>query len=187
MIGWPSGWREATLRASGIPVTQFALDVLSAWQKSTPVVPATYNPVGMPAKGTSNVSYLGTPYALFSGVQSFTTAFAKFASTSKGTELTHALTAAQSLSDAYRAIHALGWPATATETDYPSALLDMLEDAYKAKMATRTPAKRKTAGLSKAPPDVHTAVRQQAAVLHTAATRFGDAGKAIGYIAKGLS
>lgn len=186
MIGWVSGWREATLRAAGIPVSQFALDVLTAWNRSTPVVPATYNPLGMPAKGTSNVSYLTTPYALFSGIGAFTTAMSKFLSTSKGAELAHALNAAESLSDAYRAIHALGWPATKTETDYPSALLDMLEEQYRAKMATRTPANRKTSGAVSAPPQVHAAVRQQARVLHTAATQFSDAAKAIGYIAKGL-
>lgn len=186
MIGWPSGWREATLRAAGITVSQFALDVLSAWQKSTPVVPATYNPLGMPAKGTSNVRYLGTLYALFPGMGSFTTAMAAFLSTSKGAELAHSLEAAESFSDAYRAIHALGWPANKTETDYPSVLLDMLEASYRAKVATRTKAKRQTSGIVQAPPAVHAAVRQQAAILHTAATQFSDASKAISHIAKGL-
>jgi len=186
MIGWPSGWREATLRAAGIPVSQFALDVLAAWQRSTPVVPATYNPLGMPAKGTSNVNYLKTPYALFSGVGSFTKAFATFASSNKGAELLHALTAAESLSDVYRAIHALGWPANKTETDYPSALLDMLEANYRAKLATRTVATRTTSGIVQAPPSVHAAVRQQAAVLHHAATQFSDASKAIRHIVRGL-
>jgi hypothetical protein len=186
VIGWVSGWREATLRAAGIPISQFALDALAAWNKSTPVVPATYNPLGMPAKGTSNVSYLATPYALFTGIGAFTKAMSAFLSTSKGAELAHALNAAESLSDVYRAIHALGWPAAKTETDYPSALLDMLEASYRAKMATRTPANRKTSGIVQAPPAVHTAVRQQARVLHHAAINFSDASKAISHIVKGL-
>lgn len=174
------------MRAAGLPVSQFALDVLSAWNKSTPVVPATYNPLGMPAKGTSNVPYLGTPYALFSGIGAFTTAMSKFLASSKGAELRHTLDAGESLSDAYRAIHALGWPATKTETDYPSALLDMLEAQYRAKMATRAVADRKTTGTVQAPSAVHAAVRQQAAVLHHAATQFSDAAKAISYTVRGL-
>lgn len=186
MIGWASGWREATLRASGVTVSQFALDVLSAWQKSTPVVPATNNPLGMPAKGTSNVPYLRTLYALFPGMGSFTAAMAAFLSTSKGAELRHALEAAESLSDAYRAIHALGWPANKTETDYPVVLLDMLEANYRAKLATRTAAKRQTSGIVSAPPAVHAAVRQQAIILHHAATQFSDASKAISHVVKGL-
>lgn len=186
MIGWVSGWREATLRAAGITVSQFALDVLSAWQKSTPVVPATFNPLGMPAKGTSNVKYLGTLYALFPGIGAFTRAMATFLATPKGAELRHALEAAESFSDAYRAIHALGWPANKTETDYPVALLDMLEASYRAKLATRTVANRKTSGIVQAPPAVHAAVRQQAAILHTAATQFSDAAKAVSYTVRGL-
>lgn len=174
------------MRTAGLPVSQFALDVLSAWNKSTPVVPATYNPLGMPAKGTSNVPYLGTPYALFSGIGAFTAAMSKFLASSKGAELRHTLDAGESLSDAYRAIHALGWPATKTETDYPSALLDMLEAQYRAKMATRAVADRKTTGTVQAPSAVHAAVRQQAAVLHHAATQLSDAAKAISYTVRGL-
>lgn len=174
------------MRAAALPVSQFALDVLSAWNKSTPVVPATYNPLGMPAKGTSNVPYLGTQYALFSGIGAFTTAMSKFLASSKGAELRHTLDAAESLSDAYRAIHALGWPANKTETDYPSALLDMLEAQYRAKLATRTTEKRKTTGTVQASPAVHAAVKQQAAVLHHAATQFSDAANAIRYTVRGL-
>lgn len=174
------------MRAAGIPVSQFALDVLSAWQKSTPVVPATYNPLGMPARGTSNVQYLGTAYALFSGIGAFTKAMATFLASNKGADVRHALELSESLSDAYRAIHALGWPATKTETDYPSALLDMVEAQYRAKLATRTAANRKTTGTVQAPPAVHAAVRQQAAVLHHAATQFSDAAKAISYTVRGL-
>jgi hypothetical protein len=174
------------LRAAGLPISQFALDVLAAWNKSTPVVPATYNPLGMPSKGTSNVSYLNTPYALFTGVGAFIKAMAAFLSTSKGAELRHVLDAGESLSDAYRAIHALGWPATKTETDYPSVLLDMLEAQYRAKLATRTVANRKTTGIVQAPPQVHAAVKQQAMMLHHAATQFNDAGKAISYVVRGL-
>lgn len=186
MIGWPTSWQQSVLRAAGLPVTQWGLDVLSAWNKSTPVVPATYNPLGMPAKGTSNVAYLNTPYGLFSGITAFGKAFSAFLTTPKGRELAGVLSAGDSLSDAYRAIHALGWPGNATETDYPSALLDMLEEAYRAKLATKPASQRKTVGSSKATPAAHAAIRMQSALIHTAATQFADGAKAVQYIVRGM-
>lgn len=187
MTTWPQSWRELTLKNSRIPISQFALDVMSAWRKSTPLIPQTYNPLGMPARGSRYPAYLGTPYAMFPSITAFSNTFQRFITSNAGQELLHVLVSADSLTDAYRAIHALGWPATKTETDYPSALLDMVEQTYRDKLATRTVAKRRTTGVVQAPPDVHTAVKQQAASLHHAASHFTDARQAIGYIVKGLS
>lgn len=186
MTGWASGWQEATLRASGIPVSQFALDVLSAWRKSTPVIPPTNNPLGMPARGNNAAPYLNTLYAAFPSITAFATAFKRFTASSKGAELLHVLVMGESLTDAYRAIHALGWPANRTETDYPSALLDMVEAKYRSKLQTRDVKSRKTTGIVQAPADVHAAVKQQAAMMHHAASTINDTSKAIGYIMRGL-
>lgn len=186
MSDWPQGWREATLKASGITVTPFALDVLSAWRRSTPLVPVTYNPLGMPARGTSNVRYLGTAYALFPGITAFSAAMALFLASPRGAGVRHALEAAERHSDAWRAVHALGWPATATETDYPSALLDMVEQRYRDKLASRDTARRRTAGTQKAAPDVHEGARHQAVILHHAAANISDARQAIQFVLRGL-
>lgn len=184
---WPDGWRESTLRASGIPVTDWTLDVLSAWRKSTPVIPQTHNPLGMPARGTGHPAYLNTPYAAFSSPEAFRAAFKRFTASDAGRELYGALVNADSLSDAWRAIHGLPWPAKTTETDYPSALLDMLEDQYRAKLASRTKARRKTTGIVQASPDIHLAVRLQSRALHHAASTYSDAAQAIESIVRGLS
>lgn len=185
MSSWPDGWREHTLRASGIPVSQFALDMLSAWQRSTPVIPQTYNPVGMPAKGTSNVAYLSTPYALFNGIQDFATYFKRFLSTSQGSELLHVLIAGDSPSDMWRAVHALKWPGNKTETDYPSVILDMMEESYRKKVQSRTANRRTTTGIVQAPPETHHAMRQNALMLHHAASNISDTSAAIRYLLRG--
>jgi hypothetical protein len=184
---WPEGWRETTLRASGVPVTQFALDVLSAWRQSTPVIPQTLNPVGMPWKGTTYPSWLGTPYALFPGVTAFSDEFRRFTRTPRGNRVLHALISADSLSETWRAIADLPWPAAATETEYPAVLLDMLEQSYRDSVAGRPKGRRRTTGIVQAPADVHTAMRHQSRLLHYAASNMSDASKAIAHIMRGTA
>lgn len=179
MPQWPDGWREAMLRDASIPITQFALDVLSAWRKSTPTIPQTHNPLGMPAKGSGHPAYLSTPYALFQSPGHAREAFSRFLGTSKGIELRHVLVSAESLTDAWRAIHALPWPAKLTEDDYPAVLLDMVEQKYRDKIASRTKGKRKTAGTQNAPVAVHEGVKMQARALHNATYTLNDAAKAV--------
>jgi hypothetical protein len=187
MIGWPTGWREATLRHAGIEPAQMALDILSAWQRSTPVHPGTHNPLGMPSKGTSNVPYLGTPYALFGTMADFRHHLERFLSSRKGAELRGVLDGGESLPAAWRAIHALPWPAVATETDYPAVLLDMIGAAYASKVANGNKGKRKTTGHPRPEPVTHEAIRQQAYTLHRAAVVMNDAGHAIGSIMERMS
>ncbi|MGH9436812.1 MAG: hypothetical protein ACRD22_02715 [Terriglobia bacterium] len=182
----PGGWREATLRAAGITVTQFALDVLSAWRKSTPLPATACNPVGMPAKGNGAPPWLSTPYAVFPGMPAFRAAFARFLGTQQGREVRHALELSESYSNAWRAVHALPWPAVKTESEYPAALLDLVEAAYRDKVAGKDRAKRRTTGTVQAPPEVHAAVKAQAVALHHAVTAFTDGHKAMGSIVKGL-
>jgi hypothetical protein len=184
---WPDAWRETTMRVSGIPVTQYGLDVLSAWRRSTPLIAQTYNPLGMPYRGTRYPGYLGTPYAVFPGITAFADEFKRFTHSAKGRDILHVLISGESLAQAWRAIHALGWPANATETDHPVVLLDMLEERYRSKMATRAVAQRRTTGIVQAPPETHAAIRQQARVLHHAANHINDASRAISYIVRGLS
>lgn len=187
MTDWPTGWREATLRQAKLSASPFALKVLSAWNKSTPVTPQYNNPLGMPHKGHAAAPYLNTPYAAFPTMAAFRQAFALFLASNKGTELRHTLDLGESMPAAWRAIHALPWPAKFTETDWPSALLDILEEDYKKKLGTRAKGRRKTSGVVQARPDIHAAVRQEAIALHVAATSFDDARQAVRFIMRGLN
>lgn len=187
MTAWPTGWREATLRASGIPVSQFALDVLSAWQQSTPTEAWTSNPLGMPARETGMPRALNTPYAVFTGMGAFIDTFKRFIKTKRGAGLLHTLISASRLSDAWREIHGLSWPANDTETDYPTVLLDMVEQTYRTKLMTKPAADRKSVGTALASPQVHEAVRLQGYALHDAAKHFNSGHEAIAAIIRRTS
>lgn len=186
MATWPDSWRENALRASGVPVTQFALDVLSAWRQSTPTEPWTNNPLGMAAKDTGKPRALNTPYAVFTSIGDFTTAFKRFMKSGNGTALLHQLISANSLASTWREIHALKWPANATETDYPAVLLDRMEEAYRSKLATKAASERKSAGTQQAPQVVKDAAKLQGMALHHAAKSFADGRQAIGYLVRRL-
>lgn len=185
MATWPTGWQQTVLRAASIPVTQFALDVLSAWQKSTPTEPWTNNPLGMPALSYGVPVALNTPYGAFPTMKSFRDAFMRAMARTGGANVAQALSMAQSYSEAWRAIHALKWPSNSTESEYPIALMDMVQAAYTSKVQNSTRANPTTTGSTHAPPDVHSAMRQQAMSLHHAATTFNTASEAIAYLVKG--
>lgn len=187
MATWPTGWQRNVLRASGIPVTQFALDVLSAWQRSTPVEPWTNNPLGMPALGSGAPTALQTPYAAFPTMQAFQDAFKRYLKSSKGHNVQDALLSAQSNSDAWREIHALNWPANKTESEYPVALMDMVSAAYTDKHAGKQRKPARTTGSTHAPPDVHDAMRKQSNLLHQAANGLDSASAGIAHIMKGMN
>lgn len=186
MTRWSSGWKEATLRHAEIPVTDFATTVLTAWASSTPTQPWTNNPLGMPAHGNNVPRALNTPYGLFPTMGAFRQAFARLLKTNSGVSLSRVLAAGDDLPDAWRAIHALGFPANRTETDYPVTLLDMLEDDYRAKMATRPVAKRRTVGTGKARPEVHDAMRAQSYAIAYASRAFDNGSAAIAHIMRRL-
>jgi hypothetical protein len=183
---WASTWRSDTLRVAGIPKSQFALDVLSAWRRSTPVEPWTNNPLGMPARGNGVTAAFSTPYGVFTSVNHFATTFNRFMATRQGTPIRHILTAGDSLTDAWREIHAIGWPAVKTETDYPVVLLDMVETRYRDKLVTRQSGGRKSSGTTHAAPEVHEAMKRQARALTDTANAFSDGRTAIGHIIRRL-
>lgn len=187
MASWPTGWQRATLRASGIPVTQFALDVLSAWQQSTPTELWTSNPLGMPVSAIAPMRAMNTPYAAFVTMQDFRDAFKRWSKTSLGHNVLDALISAQSYSDAWREIHALKWPANRTESEYPVKLMDKVSAAYTDKVTARARKPPTTTGQTHASPDVHLTMNKQAALLHRAATYLDGASAGIAHIMKGMN
>ena len=187
MPSWPTGWQQATLRASGIPVTQYALDVLATWQQSTPTEPWTNNPLGMPSSAATAPKAMNTPYAAFVTMQDFRDAFKRFSKTSKGHNVLDVLISGQSYSDAWREIHALNWPGNNTESEYPVKLMDKVSAAYTDKVAAKSRPPSKTTGQTHASPDVHKTMAKQATLLHRAATHLNGASDGIAYIMKGMN
>jgi hypothetical protein len=187
MAQWPTGWQHTTLRACGIPVTQFALDVLNAWQQSTPTAPWTGNPLGMPGSSAVSVLSPAGKYRTFITMRQFRDEFKRFLKSSKGKGIYEAILMGQSYSDAWREIHALCWPGNDTESEYPIKLMDMVEAAYTSKQEHKTRDIPKTSGQTHAPPDVHDAMRKQSHLLYQAAKHFSDASTGIAHIMKGMN
>lgn len=146
MNKWPSGWIEALLTHAGIPITPFAVQVMTLWHKSTPTAPWTNNPLGAPWKDSGHPRALNTDYALFPTTHAFREYMKGVLSEGNNRVLREALTIHDSHAKAWRAISGLKWPAAKTETDWPSALLDAIEDKYRAKLQTTEPSQRKGSG-----------------------------------------
>ena len=145
---WPDGWMTATLKAADLPVSDFTLKALSAWSASTPILPYTNNPLGMPAVKGQTLELMRTGYAMFVTMADMRNAFSEFVSSSAGNQLHDALALDEKHSQVWRAIHVLPWPANNTETDWPSAVLDLTSESYRTKAASvASPADRKTSGV----------------------------------------
>lgn len=145
---WPDGWSTAALKSANLPVTDFTLKVMSAWNQSTPILPYTNNPLGMPAVKGKTLELMRTGYAMFVTTEHFRAAFSSFINSSAGQPVHDAMALGEKYPEIWRAIHALPWPAAKTETDWPSALLDLVSESYRAKLASvASPADRKTSGV----------------------------------------
>lgn len=175
MTSWPTTWRSRTLEAAGIRVTPHALEVLKAWQQSTPLPPFTNNPLGMPSTSRGALEYMRTGYAMFVTPEKFYAAFAAFAATSAGKSLAHAIADEGNYASVWRVISSLGWPAVRTETDWPSALLDLTEASYRESVATADPSARKTSGTVGAPAHVKATAISHASSVAAAIRTMTDA------------
>lgn len=184
MTIWPDGWREALLAYADIPAEQFALDVLNYWAQATPVQRFTNNPLGMPAKGYGAPKAFNTPYAAFPTPDAMRKAFNLALNTTAGKAVYHALATQDKLSVAWRAIHALNWPANLTETDYPATILDAITDGSTAKLKVSKPADRKSVGSPTAQTDVHKMIQAQGQALHHAVSNISGATAGMDYVMK---
>lgn len=166
MSGWPTGWREAILRETGVPVTQFALDVLSAWNKSTPTEPWTNNPFGLPPVAGRVPAAVNPMYGSYSGMSMMRRDLKLLLHGTNDKAVIHALISADSYAEAYRAISALGLPAARTESDYPSAVLDLVPQKYRDSLQTVAADSRKSGGPGVVPPNVlHSGLSTQQEIL----------------------
>lgn len=179
MTSWPSNWKAQALAAIGVDATPNAVRVMTAWQQSTPLDPWTNNPVGMPAMIGKIAPVPGTRYAMFKTINDFYTAFGQFGKTPHGRSIVAELTGITNYGPVWRSVAALGWPASATETDWPAKVLDLAGDAYAASVGARPAAQRTSAGKPKAPATVHEAMKHQAESITHAAATFKDATTAV--------
>lgn len=186
MNTWPSGWREHTLRHAEIPITGFALEVLHLWERATPTGRYSNNPLGMPKHGYSSSATLDGRYAAFPTMQAFYTAFKTAAHAGPGKPLFTALAVNDKHSAAWRVIHALEWPANATETDYPAHVLDKVTGAVPKGASGKPASERKTVGKPASPTGGNLSAIRQAEVLHEASRHITDATRAIHHIARGM-
>lgn len=147
MAGWPSNWISRTLESGDIPVTEDTKAIIKAWGKSTPLPPYTNNPIGIPASFHGKVRYMGTGYAMYPTMGSFYSTFKAFMQTFQGQGIMSALTSDKPYPVSWRTIHALGWPGSLTETDYPAYVLDLTTVAYRESVNATPAARRSTSGI----------------------------------------
>jgi hypothetical protein len=119
-------------------------------------------------------------------MEAFRKAFAKAAHDGGGKPLYTALSLSESKAELYRVIHALKWPANGTETDYPSTILDEIEEAVRADLMSRKPGQRKTVGVKPVQTDAHQAMRAQSRALFHASTQITDTTGAIQYVVRSM-
>lgn len=179
---WPSNWKAQALTAFSMPVTPEAIKVLSAWRQSTPLDPWTNNPLGIPASMAGMAKVPGTTYAMFPRISMFYAALRKFAATPHGRALVSELSSLDGYGPVWRAIAALDWPGSKTETDYPAKVLDLADESFRASVMTADPSQRKTSGVAKAPTAVHDAMREQARSIVQATRAFNNATDATKYL-----
>jgi hypothetical protein len=175
-VDYPSIWPTGALTEANLDVTPESIAILRAWQASTPLSPYSNNPIGMPAGVLGAKRYAGTSYAAFTSLPQFYKAFASFCESYDGGKLWSALKAQHPYSAAWRVISGLGWPGSDTETDYPSALLDLTTEAYRASVKAADPADRKTSGLVGIDAHVKAQVIEQARAVSQAAQALNLAG-----------
>lgn len=161
-------WISQTLKALGVEPTPANCSAIAAWKNSTPLSPYTNNPLGMPAGKWGANRYLNTPYGLFPSMQIFFAAIESFSKTPEGRSVTDALSKDIPAPALWRAVSSLAWPGSATETDYPSAVLDLTDRAYRASVGATTQEDRKTSGNVSANSAVKATVLDQARMTSTA-------------------
>jgi hypothetical protein len=129
-------------------VSDFTIKGLKAWSDSTPILPYTNNPLGMPAVKGRTLELMRTGYAMFVTMGDFRFAFAEFVKSPAGHAVHDALALDEKYSVLWRAVHALAWPAAGTETDWPSAVLDLTSESYRQQaQSVASPDERKTSGV----------------------------------------
>jgi hypothetical protein len=182
MVLWPIMWQQQALAALGVPDSDDTFAIMTAWQASTPLPPYSYNPLGMPAGSNGAKAYLGTPYAQFGSIGMFYAALKAFGSSYQGSQLAQVMRSDNPYPATWRAVSALKWPGSQTETDYPSALLDLTSQSYRASVNASTGSARKTSGMVTSPDAATTSALSQARAVNQATQAFADAKTQVSFL-----
>lgn len=172
---WPDRWMNTSLERAGIPVTTETLTIMRAWKTSTPLPPYTNNPIGFPAGTLGAKSLLTTRYALFLTMDTFYAALAALVRQHPGRMLVQAMTSDNPYPATWRVIHGFKWPGSDTETDYPSALLDLTTQAYRDSVGASSAGARRTSGVIGASTPITSPVIDQARSLADVASTVNGA------------
>jgi hypothetical protein len=178
---YPPNWITAALAAADLSITPGSLAIMRAWAKSTPISAYANNPIGMPAGTLGANPYAGTRYAAFTSMAGFYAAFASFMESYQGGRVHNAMLAQYPYGAAWREISNLNWPASQTETDYPSALLDLTTQAYRDSVKATPVPDRKTSGTVGTPSHVKRQVIEQARMTANAVLALNAADAALTY------
>ena len=179
MTNWPDGWQVAMLENADIPATAFALQVINLWQQATPTQRWTNNPLGIPAHGYSASRAGNTAYAAFPTFSAMNAAFKLAAHSKLGKPLYTALAQQDKLTVAWRAIHALGWPANDTETDYPATILDAVTDSSVTAMKASKASDRRSVGTGDTRTDVHGTIATHGQAFYQSAANIRGSARAL--------
>lgn len=147
MASWPNLWITRTLEAAGIQVTTETSSIMRAWKDSTPLPPYTNNPIGMPHHLFKVPRYMNTDYGMFHSFGKFLGVIEIWSRTPDGRKIVQAITSDSPYAATWRAVSGLGWPASRTETEYPSRVLDLAEQPYRDSVSVTPRPERKTSGM----------------------------------------
>lgn len=182
MPSWPSTWIASALDALGVPANHDTIAIMRAWKDSTPISPYSNNPVGMPFATLGAPRFAGTNYAAFGTIDGFYAALASFGRSAAGRKLARDMLSESPYAAVWRDISALKWPGSATETDYPAAILDLTTESYRASVNATIPSARKTSGEVIIPSLARSRVIEQARSVAQAAQAITDTNQAVTYL-----
>lgn len=140
-------WIDSVIACLVADDTPLVRSIISAWRESVPLPPEANNPLGMPASFPGASKWAKTAYASFPDIGAFYAALTHFAFSYGGSGVRNALTGDVRPGQAWHAIRNLAWPAIATETDWPAAVLDITGDGFQETYRTCKPEERKTSGI----------------------------------------
>lgn len=140
-------WLDSVIACLGADDTPLVRAVIRAWRESVPLPAEANNPLGMPASSPGASRWARTAYASFPDMGAFYAALTHFAFSYGGSGVRNALTGNVRPGQAWHAIRNLAWPAIVTETDWPSAVLDLTGDGFQQEHMTCQPEERKTSGV----------------------------------------
>lgn len=184
---WPDGWIQALLDNLDIATTSWSIKILDAWQRSTPLEPWTNNPLGVPTLDGMYPAVQGTLYAAFPSMAMFREDFGSRLVAPPGEAMFDELLAQDDIPAMWRAIHALDWPGTKLEYEYPYEVLKLTSQSYQDSILENGPGHRRSTGVVNPQPNPAAMSNEIRTAGSYGANSFLAAGKAFRHLTGGNS